>query len=111
MIPLLNIQLGEIIFGGVGSGLYGMLLFAVLSVFIAGLMVGRTPEYWCKKIEQKEVKMAMLSVLVAALSILGFSAFGSVAHFPKDSYINPPGPTTANQQKRPARIDSGALCL
>jgi len=73
--------------------------------------VGRTPEYWCKKIEQKEVKMAMLSVLVAALSILGFSAFGSVAHFPEDSYINPPGPTTANQQKRPARIDSGALCL
>ena len=96
MIPLLNIQLGEIIFGGVGSGLYGMLLFAVLSVFIAGLMVGRTPEYLCKKIEQKEVKMAMLSVLVAALSILGFSAFGSVARFPKDSYINPPGPTTAN---------------
>jgi K+-transporting ATPase ATPase A chain len=96
MIPLLNIQLGEIIFGGVGSGLYGMLLFAVLSVFIAGLMVGRTPEYLCKKIEQREVKMAMLSVLVAALSILGFSAWGSVAHFPKDSYINPPGATTAN---------------
>ena len=96
MIPLLNIQLGEIIFGGVGSGLYGMLLFAVLAVFIAGLMVGRTPEYLCKKIEQKEVKMAMLSVLVAALSILGFSAWGSVAHFPKDGYINPPGATTAN---------------
>ena len=96
MIPLLNIQLGEIIFGGVGSGLYGMLLFAVLSVFIAGLMVGRTPEYLCKKIEQKEVKMAMLAVLVAALSILGFSAWGSVAHFPKDGYINPPGATTAN---------------
>ncbi len=96
MIPLLNIQLGEIIFGGVGSGLYGVLLFAVLSVFIAGLMVGRTPEYLGKKIEQKEVKMAMLSVLVAALSILGFSAWGSVAHFPKDGYINPPGATTAN---------------
>jgi K+-transporting ATPase ATPase A chain len=96
MIPLLNIQLGEIIFGGVGSGLYGILLFAVLSVFIAGLMVGRTPEYLCKKIEQKEVKMAMLSVLVAALSILGSSAVGAVGHFPKDSYINPPGPTTAN---------------
>ena len=96
MIPMLNIQLGEVIFGGVGSGLYGMLLFAVLAVFIAGLMVGRTPEYLCKKIEQKEVKMAMLSVLIAALSILGFSAFGSVAHFPKDSYINPPGSTTAN---------------
>ena len=96
MIPLLNIQLGEIIFGGVGSGLYGMLLFAVLAVFIAGLMVGRTPEYLCKKIEQKEVKMAMLSVLVAAVSILGFSAWGSVAHFSKDGYINPPGATTAN---------------
>ncbi len=96
LVPLLNIQLGEIIFGGVGSGLYGILLFAVLSVFIAGLMVGRTPEYLCKKIEQKEVKMAMLSVLVAALSILGFSAVGSVSHFPKNSYINPPGPTTAN---------------
>ncbi|MBZ5575284.1 MAG: potassium-transporting ATPase subunit KdpA [Acidobacteriia bacterium] len=96
LVPLLNIQLGEIIFGGVGSGLYGMLLFAVLSVFIAGLMVGRTPEYLCKKIEQKEVKMAMLSVLVAALSILGFSALGSVSHFPKDGYINPPGATTAN---------------
>ena len=96
MIPMLNIQLGEVVFGGVGSGLYGMLLFAVLAVFIAGLMVGRTPEYLCKKIEQKEVKMAMLSVLVAALSILGFSAFGSVAHFPKDGYLNPPGATTAN---------------
>jgi K+-transporting ATPase ATPase A chain len=96
MIPLLNIQLGEIIFGGVGSGLYGVLLFAVLAVFIAGLMVGRTPEYLCKKIEQKEVKMAMLAVLVAAISILGFSAYGSVAHFAKDSYINAPGPTTAN---------------
>jgi K+-transporting ATPase ATPase A chain len=79
LVPLVNIQLGEIVFGGVGSGLYGMLLFAVLSVFIAGLMVGRTPEYLCKKIEQKEVKMAMLSVLIAALSILGFSAVGAVA--------------------------------
>jgi K+-transporting ATPase ATPase A chain len=96
MIPLLNIQLGEIIFGGVGSGLYGILLFAVLSVFIAGLMVGRTPEYLCKKIEQKEVKMAMLAVLVAALSILGFSGVGAVSHFAKDGYINPPGSTTAN---------------
>jgi K+-transporting ATPase ATPase A chain len=96
LVPLLNIQLGEIIFGGVGSGLYGMLLFAILAVFIAGLMVGRTPEYLCKKIEQKEVKMAMLSVLVAALSILAFSGWGSVAHFAKDSYVNPPGATTAN---------------
>jgi K+-transporting ATPase ATPase A chain len=76
LVPLVNIQLGEVVFGGVGSGLYGMLLFAILAVFIAGLMVGRTPEYLGKKIEQKEVKMVMLSVLVLALCILGFSAAG-----------------------------------
>jgi K+-transporting ATPase ATPase A chain len=76
LIPLVNIQLGEVVFGGVGAGLYGMLLFAILAVFIAGLMVGRTPEYLGKKIEQKEVKMVMLSVLVLALCILGFSAAG-----------------------------------
>jgi len=76
LVPMINIELGEVIFGGVGSGLYGMLLFAVLAVFIAGLMVGRTPEYLGKKIEQKEVKMMMLSVLVLAFSILVFSAVG-----------------------------------
>jgi K+-transporting ATPase ATPase A chain len=76
LVPLVNIALGEVIFGGVGSGLYGMLLFAVLAVFIAGLMVGRTPEYLGKKIEQKEVKMVMLAVMVLAFCILGFSAFG-----------------------------------
>jgi K+-transporting ATPase ATPase A chain len=76
LIPLINIELGEVIFGGVGSGLYGMLLFAILAVFIAGLMVGRTPEYLGKKIEQKEVKMMMLAVLVLAVCILGFSAAG-----------------------------------
>ncbi|MBZ5617236.1 MAG: potassium-transporting ATPase subunit KdpA [Acidobacteriia bacterium] len=96
LIPLINIELGEVIFGGVGSGLYGILLFAILAVFIAGLMVGRTPEYLGKKIEQKEVKMVMLAVMVLAFTILGFSAWGSVAHFPKDSYINPPGPSSAN---------------
>ncbi len=78
LIPLFNIQLGEIIFGGVGSGLYGMLLFAILAVFIAGLMVGRTPEYLGKKIEAKEVKMAMLAVLVLPLAILGFAAIATV---------------------------------
>jgi K+-transporting ATPase ATPase A chain len=78
LIPLFNIQLGEIIFGGVGSGLYGMLLFAIVAVFIAGLMVGRTPEYLGKKIEAKEVKMAMLAVLILPLSILGFSAIATV---------------------------------
>lgn len=74
MIPLINMQLGEIIVGGVGSGLYGMLVFALLAVFIAGLMVGRTPEYLGKKIEKAEVAMAMLSMLVLPLSILGFTA-------------------------------------
>ena len=76
LVPLVNIELGEVVFGGVGSGLYGMLMFAVLAVFIAGLMVGRTPEYLGKKIEQKEVKMMMLAVLVLAFSILGFAAAG-----------------------------------
>jgi len=78
MIPIINIELGEIIFGGVGSGLYGMLIFAVIAMFVAGLMVGRTPEYLGKKIEAKEVKMAMLAVLVLALSVLGFTALASV---------------------------------
>jgi K+-transporting ATPase ATPase A chain len=96
LVPLVNIELGEVIFGGVGSGLYGILLFAILAVFIAGLMVGRTPEYLGKKIEQKEVKMVMLAVMVLAFTILGFAAFSSVAHFAKDSWINAPGPTTAN---------------
>jgi K+-transporting ATPase ATPase A chain len=78
MIPLINMMLGEIIFGGIGSGLYGMLLFAVLAVFVAGLMVGRTPEYLGKKIEAKEVKMAMLAILILPLSILGFTAIATV---------------------------------
>ena len=78
MVPMINIMLGEIIFGGVGSGLYGMLLFAILAVFIAGLMVGRTPEYLGKKIEAKEVKMAMLAILILPFSILGFTAIAVV---------------------------------
>jgi K+-transporting ATPase ATPase A chain len=78
MIPMVNIMLGEIIFGGVGSGLYGMLIFAVVAVFIAGLMVGRTPEYLGKKIESKEVKMAMLAILILPFSILGFTAIAAV---------------------------------
>jgi K+-transporting ATPase ATPase A chain len=78
MIPMLNIQLGEIIFGGVGSGLYGMLLFAIIAVFVAGLMVGRTPEYLGKKIEAKEVKMAILAILILPLSMLGFTAIATV---------------------------------
>jgi len=78
MVPIANIMLGEIIFGGVGSGLYGMLLFAILAVFIAGLMVGRTPEYLGKKIESKDVKMSMLAILVLPMSILGFTALATV---------------------------------
>jgi potassium-transporting ATPase potassium-binding subunit len=78
MVPLVNMMLGEIIFGGVGSGLYGMLLFAILAVFVAGLMVGRTPEYLGKKLESKEVKMAMLAILVLPLSMLGFTALAAV---------------------------------
>jgi K+-transporting ATPase ATPase A chain len=78
LVPIVNMQLGEIIFGGVGCGLYGMLLFAILAVFIAGLMVGRTPEYLGKKIESREVKMAMLAILSVPLSALGFTAIASV---------------------------------
>src|SRR5256714_14086872 len=78
-VPLFNIQLGEIIFGGVGAGLYGMLVFVVLAVFIGGLMVGRTPEYLGKKIEAYDVKMAMLSLLILAISILGFAAWAVVS--------------------------------
>src|SRR6516164_2210683 len=74
MIPLINMQLGEIIVGGVGAGLYGMLLFVVLAIFVAGLMVGRTPEYVGKKIEAREVKMAMLAILVLPLMYLGWTA-------------------------------------
>jgi K+-transporting ATPase ATPase A chain len=77
-VPLFNIQLGEVIFGGVGAGLYGMLLFAIIAVFIAGLMVGRTPEYLGKKIEAKEVKMSMLAILILPFSILGFTAIAVV---------------------------------
>jgi potassium-transporting ATPase potassium-binding subunit len=78
-VPLFNIQLGEIIFGGVGAGLYGMLVFVVLAVFIAGLMVGRTPEYLGKKIESYDVKMAMLALLILAIDILGFAAWAVVS--------------------------------
>ena len=78
MVPMVNIMLGEIIFGGVGSGLYGMLLFVIMAMFVAGLMVGRTPEYLGKKLEAKEVKMAMLAILILPLSILGFTALAAV---------------------------------
>src|ERR1039457_4477327 len=96
LVPLFNIQTDEVIFGGVGAGLYSMLIYAVVAVFIGGLMVGRTPEYVGKKIEQKEVKMAIIAILATSLCILGFTALSSVAPFAKDHYWNPPGPATAN---------------
>jgi K+-transporting ATPase ATPase A chain len=89
MVPLVNIMLSEVVFGGVGAGTYGMLIYVVLSVFIAGLMVGRTPEYLGKKIEAYDVKMAMLVVLVFPLVILVFTALSSVAGFGTSSISNP----------------------
>jgi K+-transporting ATPase ATPase A chain len=89
MMALLNIQLGEVIYGGVGSGLYGILLYVILAVFIAGLMVGRTPEYLGKKLEAKEVKMAMLAILILPLSMLGFTAAAAVIPSAVASTANP----------------------
>ncbi len=89
-------QTDEVIFGGVGAGLYGMLLYAILGVFIAGLMVGRTPEYIGKKIQQKEVKMALFAVLATAFFILVFAGVSTVLPFAKGGYWNPAGPAIAN---------------
>jgi len=89
MIPLINIQLGEVIVGGVGAGMYGMLLFVIVAIFVAGLMVGRTPEYVGKKIEAKEVKMAMLAILILPLMILGWSAVAVVIPSAVASMANP----------------------
>ncbi len=101
MIPLINIELGEIIVGGVGSGMYGMLLFVIISIFVAGLMVGRTPEYVGKKIEAKEVKMAMLAILVLPLMYLGWTAVAMLV----------PSAVAAMDNPGPARLHRGALCL
>ncbi|HEY2170643.1 MAG TPA: potassium-transporting ATPase subunit KdpA [Candidatus Angelobacter sp.] len=89
MVPLINIMLGEIVYGGVGAGLYGMLVFVILAVFIAGLMVGRTPEYLGKKIEAFDVKMAVLAILVTSLSILIFTAIAVISKFGASSITNP----------------------
>jgi K+-transporting ATPase ATPase A chain len=91
LVPLFNIQLGEVVFGGVGAGLYGVLIMAILSVFIAGLMVGRTPEYLGKKIETREVKLVMLYVLVFPLVILAFTAWAALAPYGLSS-LNNAGP-------------------
>ena len=96
LVPMFNLQTDEVIFGGVGSGLYGMLLYAIVAVFIAGLMVGRTPEYLGKKIQQKEVKMAMLPILATSFLILALTAASIVAVFSKTGYWNPPGAAAAN---------------
>jgi potassium-transporting ATPase potassium-binding subunit len=97
MVPLINIMLGEVVFGGVGSGLYGMIVFVILSVFIAGLMVGRTPEYLGKKIEAYDVKMAMLSVLIFPLVILVLTAISVVAPKFGTPSISNPGPHGLSQ--------------
>jgi len=96
MVPLVNIMIGEVIFGGVGAGLYGVVVFIILSVFIAGLMVGRTPEYLGKKIEAYDVKMAMLVVLIFCLIVLGLTAVAIVSPFGTSSISNP-GPHGLSQ--------------
>jgi potassium-transporting ATPase potassium-binding subunit len=97
LVPLFNMQTDEVIFGGVGAGLYSMLIYVVVAVFIGGLMVGRTPEYVGKKIEQKEVKMAIIAILATSLCLLGFTAVSSVIPFAKDHYWNGSyGPATGN---------------
>ncbi len=109
LVPLFNIQTDEVIFGGVGAGLYSMLIYAVIAVFIGGLMVGRTPEYVGKKIEQKEVKMAIIAVLATSLVILGFTAISSIAPFAKNGYWNSPGPAAANTNNNGAHGFSEVL--
>ena len=97
LVPMFNMQTDEVIFGGVGAGLYSMLIYAIVAVFIGGLMVGRTPEYVGKKIEQKEVKMAIIAILATSVCLLGFTAISSVIPFVKDTYWNGPyGPATGN---------------
>jgi potassium-transporting ATPase potassium-binding subunit len=96
MVPLINIMLGEVVFGGVGAGLYGIVVFVILAVFIAGLMVGRTPEYLGKKIESYDVKMAMLAILILTFTILGFSAVAIIKPFGTSSISNP-GPHGLSQ--------------
>jgi potassium-transporting ATPase potassium-binding subunit len=96
LVPMVNMMTDIVIFGGVGAGLYGILIYCILAVFIAGLMVGRTPEYIGKKLEQKEVKMAMLAIIATSASILIASAISSRVNFPAQGYWNPPGAATAN---------------
>ena len=96
LVPLLNMMTDIVVFGGVGAGMYGILIYCIIAVFIAGLMVGRTPEYLGKKLEQKEVKMAMVAIIVTSACILLFSALSTQAKFTPKGYWNPPGPAMAN---------------
>ncbi|HET9804075.1 MAG TPA: potassium-transporting ATPase subunit KdpA, partial [Candidatus Acidoferrum sp.] len=89
MVPLINILLGEVVFGGVGAGLYGMIVFVIITVFLAGLMVGRTPEYLGKKIEAYDVKMAMLSILIFPITVLSFTAIASITGYGQAGITNP----------------------
>ena len=99
-VPLVLMQLGEVVFGGVGSGLYGMLLFAILAVFIAGLMIGRTPEYLGKKIETYEMKMVSIALLVTPVLVLAGTALAVVTD----------AGTAGHRQSRCARLHRGPLC-
>ena len=96
LVPMLNMMTDIVIFGGVGAGMYGILIYCIIAVFIAGLMVGRTPEYLGKKLEQKEVKMAMLAIIVTSACILVFSGLSTQAVFAAKGYWNPPGAAIAN---------------
>ncbi len=89
LVPLFLMQFGEVVFGGVGSGLYGMIVFAIIAVFIAGLMVGRTPEYLGKKIEPYEMKMAALLILIMPIVVLGFTALAVSSETGRSSILNP----------------------
>jgi K+-transporting ATPase ATPase A chain len=109
LIPLFNIQTDEVIFGGVGAGLYSMLIYVIVAVFIGGLMVGRTPEYVGKKIEQKEVKMAIIAVIATSFVILAFTALSSIAPFAKGGYWNAPGAAAANTNNNGAHGFSEVL--
>ena len=103
LVPMWMMQLGEVIFGGVGSGLYGMLIFAIIAVFIAGLMVGRTPEYLGKKIEAFEMKMASLVILVPPLVVLGFTALAVVTQAGTGSDLHIPARTASAKCCTPFR--------
>ena len=96
MLPLLNMMLGEVIFGGVGAGLYGMLLFVLIAVFLAGLMVGRTPEYLGKKLEAKEVRLLVFTLLVMPVGVLVLGAIAASLPGPASAVTNPARTVSAN---------------